>query len=188
MSLSTQLRREFQAVSRHIAEDARFQTRPVIAVDALTFQQILQPIRDIFARDPMYARSAMQLSDQMAEVRQMCQEVQAAQTVTDPLIKKRRSQLLNVLQGLYEAIEEMEEKGSVMAEVDYEDLYAVTDLLDVLQANAVAYKEFMRAPQIAHALSGVHRNLKFAQNRFWVPEEGETHIPVAQEERQAAYV
>lgn len=180
MSLSTRIRHEFYAVSQNITDDQALQQRPFVPMHAQMFAQILRPIKRLFDTDPYYANIDMSLSDQMRELRQMCQEVQAAQTTTDRLIKARRTLLLGTLQGLSEALEEMEEKGILIAEIDFEDLHAFTECLDILMANAVIYKEFMRSPQVAEAMHATFQNLKEAQNRFWMPYQELNTIPPEQ--------
>lgn len=177
MSLSTRIRQEFYAVSQNITDDQAFIKRPIVPMHAQMFAQILSPIERLFENDPYYKNAGMSLSDLMHELRQMCQEVQAAQTTTDRLIKARRTLLLGTLQSLTEALEEMEEKGIFIAEIDFEDLHAFTECLDIMMANAVIHKEFMRSPQVAEAMHAVFQNIKEAQNRFWMPYQALNTIP-----------
>lgn len=180
MSLSTRIRQEFYAATQNVTDDQAFQKRPFVPMHAQMFAQILAPIERLFDNDPYYSQTNIRLSDQMLELRQMCQEVQAAQTTTDRLIKSRRTLLLSTLQGLHEALENMEEKSAQIAEIDFEDLHAFTECLDIIMANAVIYREFMRSPEVADAMHAVFQNIKEAQNRFWMPYQELNTIPPEQ--------
>ncbi len=149
------------------ARDSRLQeVRPVLEIEVEVLDDVLAPIRQILENDADYGIYHTGLYHHLLELRRMCLDAQAAHTSGDAEISKDRNQLLNVLQGLVESAQNAED--GIIA-VDYDDLYQLTVLADVIRGNADIYREYMRAPDIADALNRVADNIQVAQARKWQP-------------------
>lgn len=147
-------------------DDPALQQRPFINIDLLTFHQILKPIEDVLAQDTVYSAFKTDVSHQVQELRQMCQDAQAGHTAGDNAINKGRNDLLNTLQGILESVERSD--GRVVP-VDFEDLFALPQLTDVLRGNATIYREYMNEMHVADALDNVANNIDIAQSNLWEP-------------------
>lgn len=147
-------------------DDPTLQQRPFIKVELLTFHQILQPIEDVLAHDTVYGAVKTDISHQVQELRQMCHDAQAGHTAGDEAINKGRNDLLNTLQGLLESVERSD---GHFVPVDFEDLYALPQLTDVLRGNATIYREYMNETHVADALDNVAQNIELAQGNLWEP-------------------
>ncbi len=155
-------------------DDPALQQRPFINVELLTLHQILQPIADVLAHDTVYGAMQTDISHQVQELRQMCQDAQSRHTAGDEAINKGRNDLLNTLQGLLESVERSD---GHFVPVDFEDLYALPQLTDVLRGNATIYREYMNEPHVADALDNVAQNIDVAQSKLWEPS---TELPQTQ--------
>ena len=133
-------------------------------VDKEVFRQILQPINAIMLESPSYANTEIEVNQQLEEFRQICNEVQVGHTTDDYIVKLGRNELLNTLQIVLESVEEA---NSDILDIDYNDLFTLTNLTDVIRGNANIYREFMKSPSIASALDRVADNIDMAQSRLW---------------------
>ncbi len=106
MSLSAQMKQQFFKAAEAALSDPNLQQRPVVNIEIETFRQILTPIEAMLDKDPVYGQYEMGIEHQIEELRRMCLEAQAAHTTKDTYTKKRRSELLNVLQGVLEKVQE----------------------------------------------------------------------------------
>ncbi|MGN7437705.1 MAG: hypothetical protein ACTHOO_03600 [Alcanivorax sp.] len=106
MSLSAQMKQQFFKAAEAALSDPKLQHRPVVNIETETFRQILKPIERVLGNDPVYGEYQMGIARQIEELRRMCLEAQAAHTTKDTCTKKRRAQLLNVLQGILENVQE----------------------------------------------------------------------------------
>lgn len=147
-------------------ENPVLRQRPSINVDLLTFNQILKPVENILAQDTVYGNMKTDISHHVIELRQMCQDAQAGHTSNDPDINKGRNRLLNTLQGILESVEKSD--GSIV-QIDFDDLYALPDLTDVMRGDANIYREYMNKEHVANALDKVASNIEAAQKNLWEP-------------------
>ena len=147
-------------------DDPALQQRPFINVELLTFHQILKPIEDVLAHDTVYGGFQTDVSHQVQELRQMCHDAQAGHTAGDNAVNEGRNNLLNTLQGVLESVQNSH--GNLVS-VDFEDLYALPQLTDVIRGNAKIYREYMNEAHVADALDRVAQNIDMAQANLWEP-------------------
>ena len=102
------MKQQFYKAADAALKDPKLQQKPVLHIETETFRQIFRPIRRILEADPVYRGKNITISTQIEELRRMCLEAQAAHTTTDQCTKKRRTQLINALQGLLEKVREVE--------------------------------------------------------------------------------
>ncbi|PCJ99449.1 MAG: hypothetical protein COA45_05275 [Zetaproteobacteria bacterium] len=147
-------------------DNPALQRRPFIKVDSLTFSQILKPIEGILACDVDYVDVSTDIFHQMKRLRQMCHDAQVVHTAGDSVVNKGRNDLLNTLQGIVESVENSD---GYIVPVDFEDLYALPQLTDVMRGNATIYREYMNEGHVADALDKVASNIDMAQKNLWEP-------------------
>lgn len=147
-------------------ENPVLRQRPSINVDLLTFNQILKPVENILAQDTIYGSMKTDISHHVIELRQMCQDAQAGHTSSDPDVNKGRNRLLNTLQGILESVEKSD--GSIV-QIDFDDLYALPELTDVIRGDANIYREYMNEEHVANVLCKVASNIDAAQANLWEP-------------------
>ncbi len=147
-------------------ENPVLRERPSINVDLVTFNQILKPIDDVLSQDTVYGTMKTDISHNVRELRQMCQDAQAGHTSNNPEVSKGRNRLLNTLQGVIESVEKSD--GSIV-QVDFDDLYALPELTDVIRGDANIYREYLNKEHVANALDKVAYNIDSAQENLWEP-------------------
>ncbi len=169
MSISAKMKQQFFKAADAALSDAALQQRPVVNVEIETFRQILAPIEELLDDDPVYSQYEMGIEHQIEELRRMCLEAQAAHTTKDTCTKQRRSELLNVLQGVMENIQETAKNNSQFIQIDFGELFALSDLTDVIQEAGMTHSEFLNNNEASQALFTTAKNIDAAQKRLWLP-------------------
>ncbi len=180
MSISANMKQQFFKAADAALSDQALQQRPVVNIEVETFQQILAPIEDLLDSDPVYGQYEIGIDHQIEELRKMCLEAQAAHTTRDTCTKQRRSELLNVLQSVLENIQETIDDNSQFIQVDFGDLFALSDLTDVIYEAGMTHGEFLNHNSASQALFATAKNIDEAQKRLWLPA-----APKMQEEKPA---
>ena len=169
MSISAKMKQQFFKAADDALSDSALQQRPVVNIDMETFRQILAPIEGLLDGDPVFSQYETGVEHQIEELRRMCLEAQAAHTTKDTCTKQRRSELLNVLQGVLENIQETSNKDSQFVQVDFGDLFALSDLTDVIHEAGMTHGEFLNHHEASQALFSTAKNIDEAQKRLWLP-------------------
>ena len=60
--------------------------------------------------------------------------------------------------------------GNEFVPVDFEDLFELPELVDVIREAGMTHSEFLHNPQVANALMEVADNIEAAQKRHWLPD------------------
>jgi len=60
--------------------------------------------------------------------------------------------------------------GNEFVPVDFEDLFELPELADVIREAGMTHSEFLNNPEVASALMEVADNIEAAQKRHWMPD------------------
>lgn len=135
-----------------------------LSVDKGVLRQILSPIKDIYLKYGACIDRDIEIHALVEELRQMCVEAHAIHTTQDAKLKDKRSSLLIALQGLSESIGES--RGPYVV-VDFDDMFNLSVLTDVLRDSASIYREYMHYPDIADAIECVANFIDLSKMRSW---------------------
>ncbi|MGH1375296.1 MAG: hypothetical protein ACRBCK_03015 [Alphaproteobacteria bacterium] len=161
MSLRAALQNDFRKAAIH---DVSMQERLIYPVSEAAMQEVLSPIKDILAQDAVYGQYKTDLYHQAYELRQICEEAKIAHTTDDAQLTADRNTLAITLQGVLESVQE---KKNGYVQIDYEDIFNLPRMDEVIKGYANIYREFLRQPGIADALENVVDNIAAVNARSW---------------------
>jgi|GEM_PF-3034435 len=161
------LRNEFDRVA-HAALDERFQVKPSLRIEEQTFQEILEPIFQVFEDDPVYTQNRnLDVPNMLDEMRRMCLEAHTKSTRRG-CAREDRTNLVNTLQSIKDKADEgVDANGMRAADMDF---FSLPDLIPSIREAVDIHYESLDRDEIAKALSDVANNIESAQKRLWRPE------------------
>ncbi len=137
-----------------------------LSVDIMTFKRVFAPIRDIYLQYGACRDRDIGIHALIEELRQMCVEAHAIHTTQDTYLRDGRGRLLVSLQGLSESMKDYRGKVPYVV-VDFDDMYNLSNLTDMLRDSALIYREYMHYPDIADAIDRVAGLIAIAKASPW---------------------
>ena len=167
MSLSTEIQRAFFKATQ---DNPSLRIEPTLGIEMDLLHKIVFPVQEIIENSPEYDGRELKVSDLTDELRRMCIEAQATQSIERLDAREERTQLVNILQTFTESAREAEESGANVAYVGYEHARTLTEqwgMAQPIRDTATLYAQFMHRYEVAHALEQVASNIETAQAKHW---------------------
>ncbi len=152
---------------RHAAD--QFQKEELVyPVELRALRQTLEPVHDYMQIDPVYAGHEIGVDYQLKFLRQTCHNLQIAVPEENVQAVKNQSALL---QSLNNIMEDVEDSKSGVAMINHGDLYNLSQLSDVLRADAQICKKEMFRELKSDVADGLHDMLMKTADRFDAAQE-----------------
>ncbi|MGH1456605.1 MAG: hypothetical protein ACRBDI_07480 [Alphaproteobacteria bacterium] len=161
---------------RQVAHELKKQEL-VYPVELKTFRQVLEPVHDLMVNYEVHHNvQDITVRNQLKYLRQTCLDLQVARTDIDPQTKKQQNKLLDSLQNLMEDVEDAANVEAQYAQVNYKDLFNLSQLSDIIRGDAdICNNEMKRelgnviAFDLSTMLNKVADRFDAAQARRWQP-------------------